>query len=97
MHSLLVVYNALPSMLAGSLVTLGNVALKALAGPRAVIGDSHGKTTVCQVREEGQEASFPLFPLYHPASIIYNRSLTEVYQQDLACLAQAMREQAGTI
>ena len=27
MHSLLVVYNALPSMLAGSLVTLGNVAL----------------------------------------------------------------------
>lgn len=74
------------------LVTLGNVALKALAGPRAVIGESHGKTTVCQVREEGQEASFPLFPLYHPASIIYNRSLTEVYQQDLACLARAMRE-----
>ena len=32
---------------------------------------------------QGREERYPLFPLYHPASIIYNRSLTEVYQEDL--------------
>ncbi|MBO6170562.1 MAG: amino acid ABC transporter permease, partial [Desulfovibrio sp.] len=32
MHSLLVVYDALPSMLAGSLVTVGNVALSLSMG-----------------------------------------------------------------
>ncbi len=75
------------------LVTLGNVALKALAGPQAVIGAYHGRETACQVREGGQTAEFPLFPLYHPASIIYNRSLTKVYAEDLGVLAQTMREQ----
>ena len=29
------------------------------------------------------ETSFILFPIYHPASIIYNRSLDEVYKKDL--------------
>ncbi|MBQ8313741.1 MAG: uracil-DNA glycosylase [Clostridia bacterium] len=61
------------------IVTLGNVALKALLGKEAVIGDHHGQVTRAQV--QGQ--SFAVFPLYHPASIIYNRSLTETYQQDL--------------
>ena len=27
-----------------------------------------------------------LFPLYHPAAIIYNRALSETYQQDLMTL-----------
>ncbi|MBQ7846614.1 MAG: uracil-DNA glycosylase [Clostridia bacterium] len=61
------------------IVTLGNVALKALLGKEAVIGDHHGQVTRAQV--QGQP--FQVFPLYHPASIIYNRSLTEIYQQDL--------------
>lgn len=68
------------------IVTLGNVALKALCGPRVIIGDMHGKVTEVTVRHEKQESTFKLFPLYHPASIIYNRSLQAVYDEDLQVL-----------
>ena len=67
-------------------VTLGNVALKALCGPKAIIGDMHGRETQITVTHEKQEASYALFPLYHPASIIYNRSLQAVYDEDLVQL-----------
>lgn len=68
------------------IVTLGNVALKALCGPKAVIGDMHGRETLVTVQHKKQSAEFPLFPLYHPASILYNRSLQEVYDGDLQVL-----------
>ena len=68
------------------IVTLGNFALKALCGPKAIIGDLHGTATTVTVAHEKQEGSFPLFPLYHPASIIYNRSLQAVYDSDLHLL-----------
>ena len=74
----------------GMIVTLGNVALKALCGPKAIIGDMHGRTAEVTVHHEKQEASFPLFPLYHPASIIYNRSLQDVYDSDLQSLKQVL-------
>jgi len=32
----------------------------------------------------------PLFALYHPASLIYNRSLESVYEQDVRMLAQRL-------
>lgn len=63
----------------GMIVTLGNVALQALLGKGAAIGEYHGQEIPCTV--QGQ--AFRLFPLYHPASIIYNRSLAETYQADL--------------
>ena len=72
------------------IVTLGNVALKALCGPKAIIGDMHGRTPEVTVRHEKQEASFPIFPLYHPASIIYNRSLQDVYDSDLQSLKKVL-------
>ena len=68
------------------IVTLGNFALKALCGPKAIIGDMHGRETRVTVKHEKQEGEFALFPLYHPASIIYNRSLQEVYDGDLQAL-----------
>ncbi|MBE5810735.1 MAG: uracil-DNA glycosylase [Clostridiales bacterium] len=68
------------------IVTLGNFALKALCGPKAIIGDMHGKETLVTVKHEKQAAEFCIFPLYHPASIIYNRSLQEVYDGDLQAL-----------
>jgi len=46
----------------------------------------HGQEARITVKHEKQEAEFPIFPLYHPASIIYNRSLQEVYEQDLQAL-----------
>ena len=72
------------------IVTLGNVALKALCGPKAIIGDMHGRETQITVTHEKQEASYTLFPLYHPASIIYNRRLQEVYDSDLRALKKVL-------
>lgn len=62
------------------IATLGNVPLKAVTGEqKAMIGDYHGQV---HPLVDGQV----LFPLYHPAAIIYNRSLSETYQQDLHLL-----------
>lgn len=60
-------------------VTLGNTPLKAvLRDKSASIGNLHGNLLQC--------GEFSLFPIYHPASLIYNRSLAEVYEQDLVTL-----------
>ena len=77
----------------GVIVTLGNVALKALMGPRAVIGDLHGRSAQAQIAHGPQRGAFQIFPLYHPASIIYNRALTQVYADDLRALRAWLDEQ----
>lgn len=57
-------------------VTLGNFALKNVTlDNKIVIGDCHGELMEIN--------NIKLFPLYHPASVIYNRSLREVYLSDL--------------
>ncbi|WP_312045304.1 uracil-DNA glycosylase [Anaerotignum sp.] len=64
------------------IVTLGNVPLKAVSGDNNVtIGEVHGKPY-------NLEEERVLFPLYHPAAIIYNRALSQVYQEDLAILKE---------
>lgn len=65
-------------------VTLGNVPLRALAGPKVVIGDVHGRF----LELDGAR----LYPMYHPASLIYNPSLRPVYARDVERLAQWLRE-----
>jgi uracil-DNA glycosylase len=71
-------------------VTLGNVALKAVCDDRkAVIGDWHGRPQDVQVHG----LRFTLFPLYHPASIIYNRELAGTYQEDLRKLKEYLINQ----
>lgn len=60
-------------------VTLGNVPLRALTDFRAVIGEKHGQ----MIDAEG----FQLYPMYHPASLIYNRALRPVYEEDIRKLA----------
>ena len=60
-------------------VTLGNVPLKALHGSNATIGESHA----VPVAAHALSHRFMVFPLYHPASIIYNRALKAVYDDDL--------------
>lgn len=70
-------------------VTLGNVALKALAGEKALIGQCHGQERFCRVMlPKGKALELPLFPLYHPASVIYNPALRAVYEADLQRLSQ---------
>lgn len=66
------------------IVTLGNTALQALTDG-LLIGSCHGTVI------SAHDASLPpLFPLYHPASIIYNRSLAVVYQEDLRKLSEVL-------
>ena len=67
------------------LVTLGNIALQAFVDD--TIGNRHGRWSCIKITlDDGREMAFPLFALYHPASIIYNQSLKEVYAQDLETL-----------
>ena len=65
------------------IVTLGNVPLRALTGPKAVIGDVHGAF---------QDADgLRLYPMYHPASLIYNPALRPVYAEDIRRLSAHLR------
>ncbi len=66
-----------------SIVTLGNVPLKALMGPKATVGELHG-------RWHTASNGLPLFALYHPAAIIYRRELKEVYAQDVLALKSSL-------
>lgn len=69
--------------------SLGNVALRCiLKDDRITIGNLHGTP----INVKFADVEFVLFPLYHPASIIYNRSLRDVYLQDLHRLRDYMRE-----
>ncbi|GFI61856.1 type-4 uracil-DNA glycosylase [Clostridiales bacterium] len=62
-------------------VTLGNVPLRILLGnENASIGNYHGKI-ICH-------DDMRIFPLYHPAAVIYNRNLEEVYRRDLDTLGK---------
>ena len=58
------------------IVTLGNVPLQAVTDDKkATIGEYHGKI-ICV----GESRDFPM---YHPAAIIYNRGLEDVYYKDI--------------
>ncbi len=59
-------------------VTLGNTALRAVTEEGSIaIGDVHGRPL------EIEGMNFSVFPLFHPAAVIYNRSLRPVYLDDL--------------
>lgn len=61
-------------------VTLGNTALKCITqDENTSIGNFHGNPS--EVRFGG--VVFSLFPLYHPASIIYKADLKDTYNADL--------------
>ncbi len=70
-------------------VSLGNTALKTLSGRRDIkIGDVHGNPFDIEIGDKGYVTS--LFPLYHPASIIYRRELKAIYEEDLKKLKAYM-------
>ena len=68
------------------IVTLGNVPLRAVTGEKITVGEAHGR--MLEKTIEG----IPVFALYHPASVIYNRSLQTVYEQDVRTLGALCRE-----
>ncbi|WP_212935397.1 uracil-DNA glycosylase [Bacillus hominis] len=74
------------------IVTLGNIALKRLAGNNKKITDVHGqllKQPIQKLKNIQQaefiwtEKEYHIFPTFHPASIFYNRSLLELIYEDL--------------
>ena len=67
------------------IATLGNVPLQALTATKQTIGAVHGRVI------PAGETGLPLFALYHPASLIYNRSLESVYEEDVRALALKLR------
>ena len=67
-----------------AIATLGNVPLRAVTGQNITIGQAHGQWRIAG------ETGLPLFALYHPASLIYNRSLESVYEADVRTLAQQL-------
>lgn len=72
-----------------AIVTLGNVALQAFLDD--VIGNRHGRWSEVKISNSHETAFvLPLFALYHPASVIYNRSLKEIYEADLQILAETL-------
>ena len=74
--SLGVLFKQIEEISPSIVVTLGNTPLRAIYGRDDIkIGDVHGKAI--------KKKMYTLFPLYHPASIIYNRKLYDTYIEDL--------------
>ena len=70
------------------IVTLGNVPLRSVTGDLSMnIGDRHGEL----LRSKTGEREFLLFPLYHPASVIYNRSLKLTCEADILKLRDLIK------
>ncbi|MGI6214684.1 MAG: uracil-DNA glycosylase [Christensenellales bacterium] len=60
------------------IVTLGNTPLKALMGEKFAVG-------LCHANKLSYKAQI-LFPLYHPASLIYNPALKDTFERDFFAL-----------
>ena len=72
----------------GYIVTLGNVPLKAVTGDKKItVGSVHGQA----LKGAAGSKECILFPLYHPASILYNRSLKDEYINDIHKLAELLK------
>lgn len=70
------------------IVTLGNIPLKTVLNDETVtIGGTHGKPILTEIN--GNE--YTVFPLYHPAAVIYKRELKETYIDDLKQLAELLK------
>ena len=67
------------------IAVLGNTPLHALAGRDVMIGSVHGQ----MVPIKGMDRT--CFALYHPASLIYNPSLREIYETDIRILSSLVR------
>ena len=67
-------------------VTLGNVPLRAVSLAfgleTGTVGEAHGRPVPLF------EGKMTLFPIYHPASLIYNNSLVPEYQKDLSFFSE---------
>lgn len=82
------------------LVPLGNTALQRLLGPKANIGQLHGHPIIAPIQEadpagKGYRLSqhrYRIFPMYHPAAILYARRLQPTVEADWQRLGRFMQK-----
>ncbi|QST00244.1 uracil-DNA glycosylase [Pontibacillus sp. ALD_SL1] len=83
------------------LVTLGNIALRRLIGKDYKISDVHGKVLNQPIYKwsgeedesyELTEETYTIFPMYHPAAVLYNGSLKDTIYQDFEHLKQLLND-----
>ena len=70
------------------IVTLGNTALSAICGEGRKISEVHGQI----LSVESENIKFEIFPLFHPASILYRRDLEPDYRADMEKLREKILE-----
>jgi uracil-DNA glycosylase family 4 len=83
------------------IVTLGSTPLKRLI-PNQSISKVHGTLLTVPIQHAGEkedsreyfltDKEFYVFPLYHPAAIIYRRELQEVFEKDLKNLRKTIED-----
>lgn len=62
------------------IITLGNIPLRSITNEfKNNIGDNHGLISRVTINNH----CLKLYPLYHPASVIYNNKLIQVYNEDI--------------
>lgn len=70
------------------IVPLGNTPIKGIFEDNLKIGEVHGKALKANIK--GKE--YMVFPLYHPAAVIYRRELKKVYLDDLQELKKLIKK-----
>lgn len=82
---------------------MGNIALKRLLGNQYTISAYHGqilnlpifKISEDRARYEKTKESYTIFPIYHPAAILYNRTLKEVIAADWSHLVELIKKESS--
>ncbi len=83
---------------------MGNIALHRLIGSHETVTSLHGKLIEGPVQQTasledpgaGYQFSmntYMIFPLFHPASVLYNRTLSPLIEGDLEQLARLITEE----
>lgn len=83
------------------IATLGNIGLQRLLGPKWQISERHGEVYRGPVLELSAEQNnyrisekeYTIVPLFHPAAIFYNRSLSEKILADWLTLGKLLKKE----
>ncbi|SDW96752.1 uracil-DNA glycosylase [Tepidimicrobium xylanilyticum] len=82
------IYEEISIIMPKIIVTLGNTPLRLIFKNDIKIGEVHGKL----MEKEINNRNYKIFPLYHPAAIIYNRDLKDIYMEDLIKLKKELKK-----
>lgn len=83
------------------IATLGNIGLQRLLGPKWQISEKHGtvyRGSILELndtldRYQLSKREYTVLPLFHPAAIFYNRSLTEKIKEDWILLGNLLEKE----